>query len=125
MKLGKQLKETKYSRPFSEWRIPIMILMVSSVFFVLLTAMFGVTIDTRTHEVAYNFDGWNNKPIEDGVHNPMNQFPDFTYVVMIIGYYMGAVCLIYLWFDYCKWKWEKIPIEHRIEYREHKKKTIK
>ena len=110
------LGKKKYKRPFSEWRIPVMIVSVSSVFFVLLTALFGIEINRNTGEMIYNFEGIRNIPLDPWL-NPMMQFPEWCYFAMIIGYYIAVVMLIVLWFDYCKWKWENIPIEIRYEIK--------
>ena len=110
----KQLKKTKYPRPFGEWRIPVMIVCVSSVFFVLITAMFGVSLNRNTGELVFNMDGVQDVPIDPWA-NPMNQFPDFCYFAMIIGYYVTVGFVVVGWFDYCKWKWNNIPKEKRYE----------
>ena len=110
----KQLSKAKYKRPFGEWRMPVMIVCVSSVFFVLLTAMFGVSFNRNTGELIFNMEGVQDVP-DDPWANPMNQFPDFCYFAMIIGYYVCVGFMIIGWFDYCKWKWNNIPKELRHE----------
>ena len=110
----KQLSKTKYKRPFSEWRMPVMIVSLSSLFFVLLTAMFGITINRNTGALGYNMEGIQYLGIDPWV-NPMGQFPEWCYFAMIIGYYIAIGMFIWIWFDYCKWKWNNIPKELRHE----------
>lgn len=113
----KQLKKAKYTRPFGEWRIPVMLVCVSSLVFVMLTAMFGISINRGTGELAYNMDGIQNVP-DDPWSNPMTQYPDYCYIVMIFGYYVTIGFMIVGWYDYCKWKWNNIPVEMRYEEKE-------
>lgn len=99
-------------RPFSEWRLPLMVLAVSGMVFILLTAMFGVTVDTRSGQLNWSLevgDDWKNpvvgKSNEDANHvNPMTQFPWFCFLAMILGYFLAVGLFIIGWFDYLKWK---------------------
>lgn len=104
-------------QPFGEIRIPAMILGVSGLVYTLLTAMFGVGINwnTRTVEFFYLMD-----PSID-IINPMQQFPMYTWAVMFIGYYLAVALLIYMWFEYCKFRWLHIPMEYRAKTIEIKK----
>lgn len=118
--IKKRLKRIFYKEeaPFGELRYPIMLLTISSVIFILLTAMFGVSIDTRDGTVEYHLTPghywsqpfthkeWEN---ERGIANAMYQYPGWIYFVMIIGYYMTIALLFYFWLEYCKWKWEHTP----------------
>jgi hypothetical protein len=99
-------------RPVQEFKLPLMVLASSGVIFILLTALFGVTIDTRTRTVNWSFEpgsDWVNpvigKSIEDRYHvNPMTQFPWFCFIAMILGYFIAAGMFIIGWLHYCKWK---------------------
>jgi len=89
-----------------------MVLAVSGMVFILLTAMFGVTIDTRSGTVDFSLspgDDWINPMIgktgEDAYHvNPMEQYPWFCWIAMIFGYFIAVGLFIIGWFDYMKWK---------------------
>lgn len=96
-------------QPFGEIRIPAMILGVSGLVYTLLTTMFGVGIDWVNHNVTFFY---LLDPSPD-IINPMQQFPEYCWIVMFIGYYMAVTFLIYIWFEYCKWRWINIPIEYR------------
>lgn len=128
IEIKKKLKRSliKEEAPFGEIRYPIMFLTLSGVVFILITAMFGISVDTRTGEVTYYLSpgsDWKNPFFdqngdiamysERGESNPMRQFPDWIYFIMVIGYYISICFLIHIWFDYCKWKWEHIPIEKK------------
>lgn len=98
-------------QPFGEVRIPVMLLTISSLVFTLITAMFGVGINRFTGAVEFmELSNWNVAYI-----NPMDQYPPYIWIVLVIGYYIAMVFLVYLWFDYCRWKWLHIPVEFRIE----------
>jgi len=109
----KLLKRFFSERPFSEWRLPLMVLAVSGMVFILLTAMFGITIDTRTGQLNWSMeigDDWVNpvvgKSNEDANHvNPMTQFPWFCFLAMILGYFIAVGMFIFIWFEYIKWRW--------------------
>lgn len=99
-------------RPFSEWRLPLMVLAVSGMVFILLTAMFGITVDTRSGQLNWSLevgDDWVNpvvgKSNEDANHvNPMTQYPWFCFLALIFGYFLAVGLFIIGWFDYLKWK---------------------
>lgn len=100
------------------WRLPIMIVTISGVVFILLTAAFGITVNKNTGEVGYTFgvgDDWTtpmiNKSIEDKDNvNPMKQFPDWIFFAMILGYFVSIGILCWAWFEYMKYR-EKIRME--------------
>jgi len=100
-----------------------MLVTVSGMVFILLTAYFGVTIDTRTGKVDFTFEpgsDWSNpmvdKPSEDTFKvNPAKQYPDWIFLSMILGYFIAVGMMCCGWFSYCRWKWEKIPIKERYE----------
>ena len=96
-------------QPFGEIRIPAMILAIAGLVYTLLTTMMGVGINwnTRTVEFFYLID-----PSPD-IINPMQQFPDYCWIVMIASYYVAIIFLIFFWFEYCKWRWINIPVEYR------------
>jgi hypothetical protein len=118
----KLLKRFFSERPFSEWRLPLMVLAVSGMVFILLTAMFGITIDTRTGQLNWSMeigDDWVNpvvgKSNEDANHvNPMTQFPWFCFLAMILGYFLAVGLFIIGWFDYCKFKY-KLFIQYGLK----------
>lgn len=91
-----------------EWKLPIILIASSGFVFILITAMFGITIDTRTGEVDWIMEpgsDWMNpvidKSIEDDRHvNPMTQYPWFCFLAMILGYFMDIGIFIYFWFAY-------------------------
>lgn len=97
---------------FGEWRMPIMIASMSGVFFILITALFGVTINTNTREVAFHMnpgDDWDLNPItntygEKDDANPMGQFPEWMYIPFVAGYFLLLLTVIHVHYDYCKWK---------------------
>lgn len=126
IEIKKRLKRIifKEEAPFGEIRYPIMFLTISGVVFILITAMFGISVDTRTGEPTYHLtpgSDWKNPFFDQNgdiamysereESNPMRQFPDWIYLALILGYYTSICFLIWLWFDYCKWKWEHIPVE--------------
>lgn len=95
-----------------------MIVTISGVVFILLTAMFGVTVNKNTGEVSYDMspgDDWSKPQLlkrneDDNNVNPMRQFPDWIYFAMIIGYFFAVGILCHGWFDYMKYR-EKIRME--------------
>lgn len=46
---------------------------------------------------------------EDEKANAMYQFPGWIYFAMVMGYYFAFGAFIYMWLNYCKWKWENVP----------------
>jgi len=88
-------------KPFGEIRIPAMILAVSGLIFNVIAFSFGIGYNrlTMQPEFFYLMD-----PSPD-IINPMQQFPEYCWIVMIIGYYITVGILIWSWFEYCKWKW--------------------
>jgi hypothetical protein len=98
-------------QPFGEIRIPAMILGVSGLVFTLLTTMFGVGINWNTHTVEF-FWAIDKSP---DLIDPMQQFPDYVWAVMFIGYYVAVAFMIYMWFEYCKFRWMNIPNEYRVK----------
>lgn len=95
-----------------EWRLPIMLIAVSGMVFILLTAMFGVTYNRNTGLPTFSLSpgsDWGNpvvgKPGEDNQNfNPMRQFPDFCFVVMILGYFICIGIFTWSWFQYQRWR---------------------
>ena len=120
--LVRRKKKFLEDKPALEWRLPVMILTVSGMVFILLTAMFGVTVDTRTGDVRFDLQpgsDWSNplvdKPMEDEGHgNPMDQYPWFCWLAMILGYFICAGMFCYFWFEYMKWRWMHVPEEIRF-----------
>jgi len=135
-KLSKKRKDKRNKNPpYMEWRIPMMIVLVSSIFFVLFTAMFGVSINRETGGVEYHLnpgDDWINPIVDNngdiamyserGGNNPMRQYPDWIFFAMVIGYYIAIGMFTYMWFDYCKWKWKNIPTKYKFVERVDKEK---
>ena len=101
-------------KPFGEWRLPIMVLTLSSLIFILLTAAFGVTINSSTRKLDFHMGIQDTDPFET---DPMQQYPDWIYACMVFGYYSCVGIFIYCWYDYNKWKWNNIPKKERIEYK--------
>jgi hypothetical protein len=113
----------KEEAPFGEIRYPLMLITISSVFFVLITAGFGVAIDTRDGGTIFSFDTdqyfneddgalqdpWMNRPMEQFI----NKNATMVFLIMYMGYCFMLCFLVYIWFEYCKWKWEHIPIEKK------------
>jgi phosphate/sulfate permease len=101
--ISKRLKRTTVGseKPFGELRYPAMILAVSSLIFTLLTFSFGIGYNRTTMQAEFFFA---IDPSPDLI-NPMQQFPDYCWVIMFIGYYIAIIILIYIWFEYCKWRW--------------------
>jgi len=108
-----------------------MIVTVSGMVFILLTASFGVTIDFRDGSTRFDLEpgsDWSNptinKPSEDYFNvNPMRQFPDWIYLSMVIGYFISVGILCHSWFRYCQWKWEHIPVIERFDEKKVKIKV--
>ena len=113
-------------RPFSEYRLPCMVLAVSGIVFILFTSMFGVTVDTRTGEVNFQMEpgsDWSTpNPLPPEINplvgksgdtrfraNPMSQYPWFCFLAMILGYFIAVGMFIYIWFEYLRWKWMHVP----------------
>jgi len=122
--IKKKLKRLIYKEdaPFGEIRYPVMIITVSGVIFVLITAGFGITIDTRDGSAIFDYDFGQYFDEEGAIrdpwtHRPMDQFIQengtIIFLLMYMGYCIMLCFLIYFWFEYCKWKWEHIPIEKR------------
>jgi hypothetical protein len=118
-------------KPWAEWRLPIMLLTVSGVVFILITALFGVSININTKEIVMHLspgDDWSqpmiNKDWEDYNHaNPMQQFPWWLYFVMVMGYFSCFCFFTYAWFRYMRWRWKMVP--EFIAYHKQKIKKIK
>lgn len=113
-------------KPWAEWRFPLMLVTTSSVIFVLLVSAFGVTIHSQTGEVTMYMDWSQYYDEKTGlydpwVYNPMtvwiqdNRLPVF--ISFIAGFYFVMTAVIYCWFDYMKWKWEKIPVEYKTQIK--------
>jgi hypothetical protein len=104
-------------KPYIEWRLPVMLLTVSGVIFILLTAMFGVGVNKFTGAIEYHMspgDDWaqpmiNKEWEDDNIANAMQQFPGWLFWVMILGYYLAFAFMIYCYFQYLKWRWCNIP----------------
>ena len=100
-----------------------MLVAVSGMVFILLTALFGVTVNTMTGQVDFSFEpvsDWSNpmvnKPSETTFKvNPAKQYPDWIFMAMIVGYFISVGIFTVGWLDYCKWKWSNIPIKERYE----------
>jgi 4-amino-4-deoxy-L-arabinose transferase-like glycosyltransferase len=109
-----------------EWRLPIMLISISGVVFILLTALFGITVDTRSGTVDWSLEpgsDWSNPVIgksnEDRGHvNPMTQYPWFCFLAMILGYFISLGMFIYIWFGYMKWR---VTTSERLRGEQHKK----
>jgi len=103
--------------PAQEWKLPVMLLTVSGIIFIMITAMFGVGINRSTGNVEYHMspgDDWSqpmiNKDWEDNhTANAMQQFPGWLYWCMVMGYYFVFGAFIYKWMDYIKWRWKNVP----------------
>jgi hypothetical protein len=123
-------------RPFSEWRLPAMVISVSGMVFILLTSMFGITIDTRSGTVNWDMEpgsDWNapipalnpvvGKSSEDEYHvNPMTQYPWFCFLAMILGYFICVGFFIIGWFHYLQWRWVHVPEEIRFVEKKKRRK---
>ena len=111
-------------QPVQEWKLPLMVLAVSVMVFILLTSMFGVTVDTRTGAVNFQVEpgsDWSTpSPLPPEINpvvgksgdtrfraNPMGQYPWFCFLAMILGYFIAVGLFIIGWLDYCKWKYVK------------------
>lgn len=110
-------------QPFGEVRIPVMLLTISSLIFTLITAMFGIGYNRNTMQLEF-FDLSHWDPITSNIINPMQQYPWFCWIAFYVGYYFLLMAIVYLWFDYCRWKWLNIPIEFRIEHKKIKEKKM-
>ena len=106
-----------------------MLLATSGMVFILLTALFGVSYNLNTGKVSFGLspgDDWLNpmvgKPGEndDTAVNPMNQYPWFCWLAMILGYFIAYGIFIYFWLQYCRWRWLHVPEE--LRFIEKKKK---
>lgn len=112
-----------------EWRLPIMLISVSGMIFILLTALFGVTVDTRSGTVDWSLEpgsDWSNpvvgKSNEDQGHvNPMTQYPWFCFLAMILGYFIAIGIFIYFWFEYMKFRF---TTSERLRGEQNKKNTM-
>ena len=108
--------------PFGEWRLPLMVITMSSFIFILITAAFGVTINMKTGEVAMDMDWTPYIDKDTGAYDPwvydptavwMSQNRTLIYITMF-GMYMFCIAVFtYCWFEYNKWKWKNIPVEER------------
>jgi len=99
-------------KPFGELRAPMMFAATSAIFFILIVGMFGVSYDTRSGEMLFHMDpgdDWsgNFNPEAEGwrEQDPMRQFPDWIYYVMVLGFFVTIAFISYGWFEYQKWKW--------------------
>lgn len=90
-------------KPFGEIRYPAMILAVSSLAFTVITFAFGIGINRLTLEPEFFFLMDPTPDIQ--LINPMQQFPDFCFIMTFIGYYIAVAMLCYFWLEYCKFKW--------------------
>jgi len=137
--IEKRKKKFLAGTPFAEWRIPVMILTMSGVIFILITAMFGVSIDRSTGGVEYYLgpgDDWNSPFVDNdgdiamysddrGDNNPMRQYPDWIYFMMVIGYFTAIIFFTHFWFEYMKWRWKHVPEEIRFVDKRIKRPAIK
>jgi hypothetical protein len=100
-----------------------MMVAISGMVFILLTALFGVTVNTMTGQVDFSFEpgsDWSNpmvdKPSETTFKvNPAKQYPDWIFLSMILGYFISVGLLCQGWFSYQKWRWLNIPVKERYE----------
>ena len=118
------MKRFLKSKPYGEWRLPLMIITMSSFIFILITTMFGVTINGLTGELTMEMD-WSQYIDEDtGAYDPWvydpfavwmqnNRLPVFLW--FITCFYACIAIFTYYWFQYNKWKWKNIPIKERYE----------
>jgi hypothetical protein len=89
-----------------------MLIAVSGMVFILLTAMFGVTYNMMTGMPTFHLapgDDWGNptvgKPGENNQNvNPMRQYPDWIFLSMILGYFISIGMFTYFWFQYQRWR---------------------
>lgn len=118
-KKRKRKRERNLKEPIQmAWRLPIMIVTVSSFVFICLTAAFGITVNKNTEEVNFGMDpgdDWmhpmTGKSFEDKDNiNPMRQFPDWIFFAMILGYFIAVGILCYGWWGYMKYR-EKLRME--------------
>ena len=122
-RLKKKLMSFFKTKPYAEWRLPIMLLMVSSMVFILITAGFGVQINTMTGELMYEMDWSKYIDEETGAYDPWVYDPfavwmqgNGKWVVFfsfIGGFYTALIGFFYFWFKYMRWKWKNIPQEER------------
>ena len=116
-----QIKKNSYNnvKPFGEWRIPIVILISSSIIFVCLTMTFGVKINRNTGEAVMTME-MNDSDMDSWSYDPMViVWGEFWRYWCILGYFGSLGIFSLFWFEYMKWKWKQIPIEYR--YIEKKK----
>jgi len=125
------MKRFLISKPYGEWRLPIMVITMSSMVFILITAMFGVTINSQTGELTLEMDWSEWIDEETGLYDPWVYDPYSVWVqnnrllVFVVTMGMYYVCIgffIYCWFGYNKWKWQNIPVKERYVEKYYKVK---
>ena len=93
----------------NEWRVPLTLLMFSSLVFTGVTLMFGVSVNRYTGETEYDMmmalkdddykDPW--------VYDPMAiVWGDYWRYWCIAGYYSSLAIFSFAWFEYMKWEKE-------------------
>lgn len=136
-RIKKKLMSFFKTKPYAEWRLPIMLLICSSMIFILITAGFGVRINSLTGEPVYEMDWSKYIDEETGVYDPWVYDPFAVWMQgggkwvvffsFIAGFYTALICFFYFWFKYMKWKWKNIPkkevtqLKPKIEYIKVKK----
>ena len=128
-RLVHRIKDKKQP-PFGEWRLPVMILIVSSFVFILITSGVGVGINRNTGQLSIEMD-WSQYIDDDGLYDPWVYDPFQAWISenkllvicwMILLFYASICIFFYYWFEYMKWKWKRIPIEERKQIKYYKVK---
>ena len=101
-----------------------MVITMSSVIFILVTAGFGVRIHRNSGILTTEYD-WSqyidNKTgaFDPSAYDPMDQWMsknNWMIFVSFVGFYYASIIgFTYYWFQYNKWKWNNIPTNERFE----------
>lgn len=115
MKNKKIVDKKKIDKPFGEWRIPIAVLVFSSLIFISVTLLFGIEINRFTGETVYQIE-FDDGMKDPWVYDPMTEvWGSFWRYWCILGYFCSLGIFSLFWFEYEKWKWLNIPKKERYE----------
>jgi hypothetical protein len=87
----------------NEWRVPLTIIMFSSLIFVAVTFLFGVEIDRNTGDMVITTGELENDNIDRWTYDPMTAvWGKFWRYWCLIGYFGSIGIFSYAWFEYMK-----------------------
>lgn len=87
----------------NEWRVPLTVIMFSSLIFVALTFLFGFEVDRITGEMVIT-SAVTNTNMDQWTYDPMVAVWGSFWRYWCIAGYFGAISIFSIaWFDFMKW----------------------